>query len=76
MTENTKDYSWIMTVKNADGTKKSFNVSDKMRGYRQGWYKTPKSAKKALEYAMNYEKLHGNREIIEAYCFNRSGKRF
>ena len=78
-TTSTKDFSWILKVRNADGTVQCYNVSNPARGYRQGWYKTPKSAMKALQFALDIEKkCHEGegREIIEAYCFTRSGKRF
>lgn len=75
--ENTRNFSWILTVRNEDGTIQSYNVSDRQKGYKQGWYKTPKSAMKALQFALDCEKkYHADREIIEAYCFTRSGKRF
>lgn len=73
---NTKNFSWILKVKNPDGTIDSFNESNPQKGYRQSWYKTPKSAMKKLQEAINYEKNHSNREIIEAYCFTSSGKTF
>lgn len=74
--KSTKNFSWIMKVIDTDGKIRCFNVTDTARGYRQGWYKTAKSAMKALQYAINCEKHHANREIIEAYCFTRSGERF
>lgn len=75
--ENTRDFSWILKVRNEDGTIQCFNVSNPARGYKQGWYKTPKSAMKALQFALECEKkYHAGREIIEAYCFTRAGKRF
>ena len=77
MKENTKDFSWILKIRNEDGTIGTSNASDPARGYRQGWYKTPKSAMKALQFAIDYvKKYHPNAEIIEAYCFTRAGKRF
>lgn len=77
MKENTKDFSWILKIRNEDGTIVTSNVSDPARRYRQGWYKTPKSAMKALQFALDcVKKYHPNAEIIEAYCFTRSGKRF
>lgn len=76
-TTNTKDFSWILKVRNEDGTIQCFNVSNPAKGYKQGWYKTPKSAKKALQFALECEKkYHAEREILEAYCFTRAGKRF
>ena len=77
MKENTKDFSWILKIRNEDGTIGVSNVSNPARGYRQGWYKTPKSAQKALQFALGcVKKYHPSAEIIEAYCFTRSGKRF
>lgn len=75
--ENTRDFSWILKVRNEDGTIQCFNVSNPARGYKQGWYKTPKSAMKALQFALECEKkYHAEREVLEAYCFTRAGKRF
>ena len=76
-TTSTKDFSWILKYREPDGTIKVSNISDPVRRYKQSWYKTPKAAKKALQFALDcVNKWHEGSEIIEAYCFNRSGKRF
>lgn len=77
MKENTKNFSWILKIRDEDGTTDTFNITNTARGYRQGWYKTPESAKKALQFYLDFaKKLHPNAEIIESYCFTRSGERF
>ena len=63
-------------MKNADGSIYTYNESNPTKGYKQSWFKTPKSALKRLNEELNHEKTFYNREIIEAYCFTRSGKRF
>ena len=75
MTEQ-KNYSYVLKVKDADGTVYCFNETNSNKGYRQSWFKTPKAAIKKLQEAINYEKSHNNRVIICAYCFTRSGKHF
>lgn len=75
MMNNEKNFSWIVKAKNEDGTINTHNESNPARGYKQSWYKTPKSAMKKMQETVNYEKAH-NSEIIEAYCFTRSGKHF
>lgn len=72
---NEKNFSWIVKSKNEDGTINTYNESNPARGYRQSWYKTPKSAMKKMQEVVNYEKAH-NREIIESCCFTRWGKTF
>ena len=73
----TKDFSWILKTREQDGTIKIYNISDPVKRYKQGWYKTPKAAMKALQFAIDCtNKWHEGSEIIEAYCFTRSGKRF
>ena len=76
MMNNEKNFSYVLKVKNADGTIYTFNEHNPNKGYRQSWFKTPKAATKKLQEIMNYEKTHSNREIIDAYCFTRSGKTF
>jgi hypothetical protein len=77
MKENTKNFSWTLKIRDEDGTTDTYNVTNTARGYRQGWYKTPESATKALKaHIALAKKCHPNAEIIEAYCFTRSGERF
>lgn len=73
---NEKNFSWVLKVKNPDGTIDTFNESNPAKGYKQSWYKTPQNAAKKLQEAINYEKKTNNREIIESCCFTRWGKTF
>lgn len=72
---NTKDFTYYLKVRTAEGKIESCNENNTAKGYRQSWYKTPKSAMKHLENHIAICKRCNN-EILEAYCFTRSGKRF
>lgn len=75
MMNNEKNFSYVVKVRLEDGTINNYNETNTARGYRQSWFKTPQSAKKKMQQVINYNKSY-NREIIEAYCFTRSGKTF
>lgn len=72
---NSKDFSYYLKVKTPDGKIVNRNETNPARGYRQSWYKTPQAAIKGLKNNIAISEIC-NDEIIEAYCFTRSGKRF
>ena len=72
---NTKNFSFFLKVKTAEGNIENCNETNTARGYRQSWFKTPEAAIKGMNNAIKIAK-HCNHEIIEAYCFTRTGERF
>lgn len=75
MKESTKDFSYFLKVRTADGKIVNCNETNTARGYRQSWYKTPKAAAKGLKNAIAIAE-RCREEVLESYCFTRSGKRF
>lgn len=72
---NARDFSYFLKTRSPEGEITYWNETNTARGYRQGWYKTQKSAVKGMNNAIKIAK-HCHHEIIEAYCFTRSGERF
>lgn len=52
--ETARDYSFNLTIVEADGTITEHNITDTRRGYRQSWFATEKAARKGLERAIGY----------------------
>ena len=72
---NTKNFSYFLKIRTADGKIENYNETNTARGYRQSWFKTPESAIKGLKNAILIASLC-DEEILESYCFTRTGERF
>lgn len=71
----TKDFSYFLKVRTAEGKIVSCNEANPSRGYRQSWFKTPEAAIKGLKNAIAIAK-RCHEEVLESYCFTRTGERF
>ena len=58
-----KDYTWSLSTRNQYGELIHSNVTDTKKGYRQGWYKTEQSARKALFGWISLLRIFGHTEI-------------
>ncbi len=72
---STKNFSYFLKVRTAEGKIENCNETNTSRGYRQSWFKTPEAAIKGLKNAISIAK-RCHEEIIESYCFTRTGERF
>jgi len=68
-----KDYTWAISARNKYGVLIHGNITDTERGWRQGWYKTELSARKAMCGYIRFWRACGCTEIKWTLYHRKNG---